>query len=138
MKKILLSAFLACLSTIIYASNATILKVILQDNTSIACAFSKKPVMKFSNGSMELTTTDGKVGSWEFSKVKSWVFEEGTTDVETISVKNANDKEITIFDLSGKLIRKQNSDEKVNLQGLKAGIYIVKTGEHAVKISVRN
>lgn len=68
----------------------------LADGSSVSSAFSKRPVMKFSQDGITMKNAKGELGTWKYGEVAKWTFE-----MDAITPGDANeDGSISVADLS--------------------------------------
>lgn len=111
---------LVSLSTLKAFADDVSLVISLENGTTVTCSFAKKPQMTFTESTLTLTTTEGAVGSWQFTEVDSWHFTQadpsGIKDTQVgnaISISNGeirvnSNEYVCIYDLSGKTIKTQH------------------------------
>lgn len=68
----------------------------LADGDAVSSAFSKKPVIKFSQDGVTMKNAKGELGSWKYGEVAKWTFE-----VDATTPGDANeDGNVSVADLS--------------------------------------
>lgn len=141
MKKtlILLAAALSALAA--NAGNYA-LKVNLRQGSSATYILSDKPVITYS-GNDVIIKSQGIEDSYLLSDVKSFTFtENGTSGIESVTdnvtyefhdnVFTCEGQVITVYNLSGRKVA--SGSNSVSLESLDRGIYIVNTGNRAIKV----
>lgn len=141
MKKtlILLAATLSALAA--NAGNYA-LKVNLRQGFSATYILSDKPVITYS-GNDVIIRSQGIEDSYLLSDVKSFTFtENGTSGIESVTdnvtyefhdnVFTCEGQVITVYNLSG--LKVASGSNSVSLESLDRGIYIVNTGNRAIKV----
>ncbi len=106
----------------------------------------------FDESNMLINLTDGSQEKLPLSGLTKMFFTGEPTGVQRIGtshsaftikdgvlhVKDANGTHVTIYDMNGKAVRDvtlQQSETEMNLSGLTRGVYIVKVGSQAKKIT---
>lgn len=141
MKKtlILLAAALSALAA--NAGNYA-LKVNLSQGTSATYILSDKPVITYSVNDV-IIKSQGIEDSYLLSDVKSFTFtENGTSGIESVTdnvtyefhdnVFTCEGHKIRVYNLSGRKVA--SGSNSVSLESLDRGIYIVNTGNRAIKV----
>lgn len=68
----------------------------LADGSSVSSAFTKRPVMKFSQDGVTMKNAKGELGTWKYGEVAKWTFE-----MDAVTPGDANeDGSISVADLS--------------------------------------
>lgn len=118
------------------------LKVNLSPGSSATYILSDKPVITYS-GNDVIFKSQGIEDSYLLSDVKSFSFtENGTSGIESVTdnvtyefhdnVFTCEGQVITVYNLSGRKVA--SGSNSVSLESLDRGIYIVNTGNRAIKV----
>lgn len=122
---------------------AVSLRLDMADGTSRTFLLSEKPVINFPGEEMTVATSDASFSCLR-ADVENMVFVDDTSAVNKIEagdgelfsfingVVDCPGADITIYDLGGAVC--SSGRDSLSIDNLKAGIYIVKTNQHCVKI----
>ncbi|MCM1004970.1 MAG: T9SS type A sorting domain-containing protein [Prevotella sp.] len=142
MKKLLFTLFTGACG-VFAMSGATQLQLTLADGSTPAYALAEKPNITFPGDDMVISTSEASV-TYSRAEVVNMVFTE-VASVDTLTgeqqfsyvcgVITAPDSEICVFNMEGMVCLQGR--ESLSVQDLNAGIYIVKTQNHTVKIFVK-
>ncbi len=105
----------------------------------VSFTFTEEPRVTFPKTDTVTVSTADVTVEFPFAEVEKMTFEDGVTQVETITVRDG-DQTVTIYDLGGRLVRQyipQKGITTVNLQALPAGTYVVRDGKRSYKILKR-
>ena len=141
MKSLLLTAALLCSALAGYS--ATALKVSLADGRAPEFLLSQKPSVTFQGDQMTIAAPKASV-SFNRSDVLAMHFAE-TSGVEAAALANTfsfagntitcQGSPISVFNLAGVCVA--TGSDCLSLADLAAGLYIVRTNSHSVKITIR-
>ena len=106
-------------------------------NGMVCFTFAEKPQVTFpSTEVMQIASTTVTV-EFPYSEVEKITFnDEDPTAVQTLTVRD-NTNEVRIYDLNGRLVRRNRSRDgavSVDLSTLPVGVYIVKDGKRTYKV----
>ncbi|MBQ7742753.1 MAG: T9SS type A sorting domain-containing protein [Bacteroidaceae bacterium] len=106
-------------------------------NGTVCFTFAEKPQVTFpSTEVMQIASTTVTV-EFPYSEVEKITFnDEDPTAVQTLTVRD-NTNEVRIYDLNGRLVRRNRSRDgavSVDLSTLPVGVYIVKDGKRTYKV----
>ena len=106
----------------------------------VSFAFTEKPEVTFVQPEVLKITSENLVVEFPFNEVEKITFnDEDATPVQTFAVREDSCR-LSIYDLSGKLIRTVESADttvRVDLSVLKPGVYIIKDGKRTYKVMKR-
>ncbi len=112
------------------------LSIITKSDGVVNILFSDNPEISFPDGDILKVTSANLSIEYPFSEVESFSFVENATAIKQVEHTPSSDG-ISIFNLSGKLIKKTKLDNGVSgfdWQSLPSGVYIVKNGNHTYKL----
>lgn len=129
----LLTLLLVFFATSIWADDAKII-VWLNDGNKTEILFTEMPEFLYADGNVSLQN-GGTTMSWPLSKLQKFTFEAiaaPPTDIKDVKTADKLDiaKGCAVYDLSGKLVKKQIR----SLSELPAGTYILKDGSVTTKV----
>lgn len=144
MKKLFI-ALSACLLGAMTAFGATCLQLVMADGSTPSYTLADRPVISFDGADMVIDTDQATI-SYNRSNITKMQFVDSEAAIEEVSkdaqnfsylngIVSATGSEIRIYSLSGAL--QAEGFNTLSTVGLPAGIYVVKTLHHTVKISIK-
>lgn len=136
-----LKSFLACLCLILCTSKLSAQQTLNIFTTSqgvVSIAFDEQPKLTFQTADVLTVTSTSMTVEFPFSDVEKITLDDAEPDAVTSLTVNDGIPAISIYDLSGKLVRQQQADKgaaSVNLSTLRPGVYVVKDGKRTYKIT---
>lgn len=101
----------------------------------VTFSFEETPVVTFSEEILKASTGSISV-EFPFNDIEKITFEDRPTSIQSVGIKEGNGM-VSIYDISGRLIRKYKSVEgktSVDLSSLPSGIYVINDGKRTYKI----
>lgn len=101
----------------------------------VTFSFEETPVVSFSEEILKASTGSISV-EFPFNDIEKITFEDRPTSIQSVGIKEGNGM-VSIYDISGRLIRKYKSVEgktSVDLSSLPSGIYVINDGKRTYKI----
>lgn len=122
--------------SVLTVSSQETLNVHTKNNGVVSIPFSKKPEMSFGVANKLKIVSSDKTVEFSFSDITKLSFENSLDDIHLIK-HHGSQSGVSIYDLSGKLVRKIDSSDGVavfDMQSLPPGVYIVKDGAKSYKL----
>lgn len=135
MVRVLMIICMACV--VLTASGQETLNVHTKDNGIVSIPFSKKPEMSFGVANKLKIVSSDKTLEFAFADIEKLSFDNSSSDDIHLIRHHGSQSGISIYDLSGKLVRKADSSDGVStldMQSLPPGVYIVKDGSKSYKL----
>jgi hypothetical protein len=136
MKTTLLTMFLAFFATAMWAQEAKDAKIIVwqKDGNKTEILFNQMPEFQYADGNVSLQN-GGTTMSWSLANLQKFTFEAVAappTDIKDVKTTAKLDitRDCAVYDLSGKLVKKQIR----SLSELPKGTYIIKDGSVTTKV----
>ena len=134
-----LKTFFACFCLILCASKLTAQQTLNLFTTSqgvVRIAFDEQPKLTFETPEVLTVTSTSMTVEFPFTEVEKITFDDLTDGVGKLTIDD-DIRAISIFDLSGKLVRQQQAVKgaaSVDLSTLRPGVYVIKDGKRTYKI----
>ncbi len=106
----------------------------------VSFTFAQEPKVTFPSPEVIKVTTETVTVEFPFSEVEKVTFDDETVSVQTITVREKDSQTVSVYDLSGKLVRQYAARQgatTVDISALPRGTYIVKDGKRAYKVMKR-